>query len=110
MELQEIIEKVDLKKLTNVEVKNVKGVFISDMLSDVMTNAKSGDLWLTVQTHKNTISAANLVNLAAIVVTHGKEVPQETIELANRFYVIILGTDLSTYELVSKLVGIGLTP
>jgi len=110
MELQEIIEKVGLKKLTNVEERDVEGVFISDMLSDVMTNANSGNLWLTIQTHKNTVSAANLVNLAAIVVTHGKEVPQETIDLANRFYVIILGSDFSTYELVSKLVGIGLTP
>lgn len=110
MKLMEIIEKLNLKTLTNVEKRDVKGVFISDMLSDVMTNAKSGNLWLTVQTHKNTISAANLVNLAAIVVTHGKEVPQETIDLANRFYVIILGSDLSTYELVSKLVGIGLKP
>ena len=110
MKLKEIIEKLNLKTLTNVEERDVEGVFISDMLSDVMTNAKSGNLWLTIQTHKNTVSAANLVNLAAIVVTHGKEVPQETINLANRFYVIILGSDLSTYELVSKLVGIGLTP
>ncbi|NQV19487.1 MAG: serine kinase [Armatimonadetes bacterium] len=110
MQLIEIIEKLNLKTLTNVEERNVEGVFISDMLSDVMTNAKSGNLWLTIQTHKNTVSAANLVNLAAIVITHEKEVPQETIDLANRFYVIILGSDLSTYELVSKLVGIGLTP
>ncbi len=110
MKLIEITEKLNLKTLTNVEKRDVQGVFISDMLSDVMTNAKSGNLWLTIQTHKNTVSAANLVNLAAIVVTHGKEVPQETIDLANRFYVIILQSELSTYELVSKLVGIGLTP
>ena len=49
MKLQEIIEKVNLEPLTNMEERDVKGVFISDMLSDVMTSAKTEDLWLTVQ-------------------------------------------------------------
>ncbi len=110
MKLQEIIEKLGLKALTNVEEKDVEGVFISDMLSDVMSSAKAGDLWLTVQTHKNVVSAANLVDIAAIIVTHDKKVPQETVELANRFHVVILSTALSTYGLVGKLVGIGLAP
>lgn len=108
MKLQEIIEKVNLEPLTNVEEKDVEGVFISDMLSDVMTSAKTGDLWLTVQTHSNIVSAVNLVDLAAVVITQGKEVPKATIELANRYHVIILSTSMNTFELATKLIGIGL--
>jgi predicted transcriptional regulator len=108
MKLEEVIEKADLKALTNVEAKDVEGVFISDMLSDVMTGAQAGNLWLTVQTHTNIVSAANLVDLAAVVITSGKELPHATIELANRYHVVILSTPLRTFELAAKLMGIGL--
>jgi hypothetical protein len=108
MKLKELLNQTGYKLMTNLEDKEVKGVFISDMLSDVMTNGKPGDLWLTVQTHKNTISAANLVDVSAIVVTHGKEIPEETIVLANRFHVNIISCELATFELVRKLVSLGI--
>lgn len=109
MKLQEVIEKAELKALTKLEERNVGGVFISDMLSDVMTGAEAGNLWLTVQTHTNIVSAANLVDLAAIVITSGKEIPQATIDLADRYHVIILSSPLKTFELASKLMGLGLS-
>ena len=108
MKLEEVIEKADLKALTNVEARDVKGVFISDMLSDVMTGAEAGNLWLTVQTHTNIVSAANLVDLAAVVITSGKELPQATIDLANRYHVTILSTPLKAFELAAKLLEIGI--
>lgn len=108
MKLQDIIGKLSLKTLTNVEDKEVKGVFISDMLSDVMSVAQAGNLWLTVQTHKNIVSAANLIDVGAIIVTHNKNVPNDTIELANRFHVVIFNSDLSTYDLTRKLLEIGM--
>jgi len=108
MKLQEIIEKLNLQVLTKSEAKNVQGVFISDLLSDVMTSANAGDLWLTVQTHHNIIAVANLVNIAAIVVTHGKKVPEETITLGNRYHVIILSTPKTIFEIASSLNAIGL--
>ncbi|MCP4219245.1 MAG: serine kinase [bacterium] len=108
MKLQEIIDKVELKVLTNLEEKDVDGVFISDMLSDVMTSAKPGNLWVTVQTHTNIVSAANLVDLSAVVVTQDKEVPEATIELANRYHVAVLSTPLQTFQLATKLISIGL--
>jgi len=108
MKLQEIIEELDLKVLSNVEERDVDGVFVSDMLSDVMSSAKPGNLWLTTQTHTNIVSAANLVDIAAVVVTMGKEVPPNTIDLANRYHVIILSTSQANFELAKKLLDIGL--
>jgi serine kinase of HPr protein (carbohydrate metabolism regulator) len=110
MKLTEIIKKLNLSELTKIEEKDIEGVFISDMLSDVMGAAQPANLWFTVQTHKNIVSAANLVDIGAVVVTHNKKVPKDTIELANRFNVIILSSDLSTFEIVSKLIEIGLKP
>lgn len=108
MKLQEIIEKTGLEPLTDLEEREVQGVFISDMLSDVMTSANAGDLWITVQTHTNIVSAANLVDIAAVVVSQGKKVPENTIDLANRYHVIILSTGKSTFELATSLIEIGL--
>jgi predicted transcriptional regulator len=108
MKLQKVIEKLDLQALTKLEEREVKGVFISDMLSDVMTSSKSGDLWLTVQTHTKIISVANLIDAAAIVVTHGKKVPEKTIELGNRYHIVILSTPKATFDVATKLNEIGL--
>jgi predicted transcriptional regulator len=106
---QDIIEKIGLKPLSAFEAREVEGVFVSDMLSDVMAGAKPGNLWITVQTHKSVVPAANLVDVAAVVVSGGKEVPQDTIDLASKHDIAILSTDLSTYELVGKLYALGIT-
>ncbi|MEW6410972.1 MAG: DRTGG domain-containing protein [Candidatus Zixiibacteriota bacterium] len=108
MTTKEVIEKIGLKSLSKFEHRDVDGVFVSDMLSDVMAGAKSGNLWVTVQTHKSIVPAANLVDVSAIVITSGKKVPQETIDLANQHNIAILSTDLSSFELIGKLYGLGL--
>jgi hypothetical protein len=108
MKLKEIIDKLALKPLTQIEERNASGVFISDMLSDVMASAKPDNLWLTVQTHKNIVSAANLIDISAVVIINGKAVPQDTVDLANRFHVNIFATPMSAFELAGKLIEIGI--
>lgn len=103
MTVNELCDKIGLKKLSKFSDRDVKGVFVSDMISDVMAGAKSGDLWLTVQTHKSIVPAANLVDVAAIILTSGKKPPQDTIELANKHDIAILATDSPTFEVAGKL-------
>jgi len=76
MTTKDLVERLGLKPLSKFEDRDVDGVFVSDMLSDVMAGAKSGNLWLTIQTHKSIVPAANLVDVSAIVVTTGKKVPR----------------------------------
>jgi predicted transcriptional regulator len=108
MTTKDLIDSLSLKPLSQFEPRAVTGVFVSDMMSDAMANAKSGDLWVTVQTHKSIVPAANLVDVSAIVVTSGKTVPAETIDLASKHGIAILSTPLPTFELVGKLYGLGL--
>lgn len=108
MNTKDLIENAGLKPLTTFEARDVDGVFVSDMLSDVMAGAKSGNLWITVQTHKNIVPAANLVDVSALVITGGKKVPQDTLDLANQHGIAILWTELGTFELVGKLYALGL--
>jgi predicted transcriptional regulator len=108
MKLKDIVEKLSLKVLTDIEDKEVTGVYISDMLSDVMSNAQAGNLWVTIQTHKNIVAAANLIDISAVIVSQGTKVPDDTVELANRYNVVILSTSDSTFALGAKLFQIGI--
>ena len=103
MTLAELSQKLGLKALTEMHDKEVEGAYVSDMVSDVMAGAKPGSLWVTTQTHKNVVAAANLVDIAAVVVTSGRAVTDEVVEMANRADLTILTTDLDTYGLVGKL-------
>jgi hypothetical protein len=108
MNVNELTEKLGLTPLSTFEDRPIKGVFVSDMVSDVMTGAKTGNLWLTIQTHKSIVSTANLADVAAVVVTSNKIVPQETVELASKYNIAILSCKLPTYELAVKLFSLGL--
>lgn len=103
MTVAELKEKLGLTPLNDVYDKEVEGVFISDMVSDVMAGAKAGALWVTTQTHKNVVAAANLVDISAVIVTRGKAVPDETLEMASRAELTVFSTDLETYDFVGKL-------
>jgi serine kinase of HPr protein (carbohydrate metabolism regulator) len=108
MNTQELIDKVGLKPLSKFEPREIDGVFVSDMISDVMTAAKSGNLWLTIQTHKSIIPTANLADMSAIIITNNKKVPEETVELASKYSIALLSANLSTFELAIKLHEIGI--
>lgn len=108
MTTEDLITNLGLTPLSQFDHREIEGVFITDMLSDVMAGAASGNLWVTVQTHKNIVPAANLVDVAAIVITGGKNVPKDTLDLANQHGIAILHTELSTFELIGKLYSLGL--
>ena len=108
MTTKELIENLSLKPLSKFDHREITGVFVSDMLSDVMAGAKSGDIWVTVQTHKSIIPAANLVDVSAVVITSSKQVPPDTSELASKHGIALLWTELPTFEFVGKLYALGL--
>ena len=57
--------------------KEIKGGYTSDLLSDVMGNAREGNIWITLQTHKNIMAIASLKELALSwsKVTDRKKIP-----------------------------------
>jgi len=105
---QELIDKLGLTPLSTFEDREIDGVFVSDMLSDFMAGAKSGNLWLTVQTHNSIVPAANLIDVSAVIITGGKQVPADTIELASKYGIPILTSGEPTFKLVGRLYELGL--
>lgn len=81
----------------------VTGGYASDLLSDVMGFAREGQLWITLQTHRNIMGIASLKELAAIILVKGFKPDEDTIASANDEEIPILGSDLQAFELSGKL-------
>jgi serine kinase of HPr protein (carbohydrate metabolism regulator) len=102
--------KLGLKALNKVNETEIEGAFISDMVSDVMAGAKAGNVWVTVQTHKNVIAAANLVDVPAVIVVRGKKVPDDTLQMADKVGVTIFTSDMDSFQIAIKLFEAGIKP
>lgn len=83
--------------------KTVTGGYVSDLLSDVMGNAKEGNIWITLQTHKNCAAIASLKDLAAIIIVKNLKPEEDMLEQCNREGIPVLLTEQNTFEIVGKL-------
>jgi len=101
MKVQELVEKLNLKVLAGANGldREIDGCYISDLLSDVMGNAMEGNIWITLQTHKNVMAVASLKELACIILVKNLVPNDETIEQSNDEDLPILQTSLPTYEI-----------
>lgn len=73
------------------------GCYVGDLLSDVMCHAGAGCALVTVQNHLNTVAVCTHVGCSVIVLCHGRPVPPDMAEAAEREGVAIVVTPLSQY-------------
>jgi len=108
MKLKELIEALDLKVLSETENtdQEVKGAYVSDLLSDVMGHAKEGEIWITLQAHSNVIAIASLKDLPAIILVKGIEPESEVLQKAREEGIVVLGTEKSTFSIAGCLYSI----
>ncbi len=83
----------------------VRGGYVSDLLSDVMGNSREGDIWVTMQKHVNIVAVAQLNNLAAIVLVNGRKPEPDTIVRADEIGIPIVSTPLQAFDVVGILFG-----
>jgi predicted transcriptional regulator len=108
MKISELVKKTGLKAINKSEDKTIEGVYISDMASDIITNAKANMLLITLQTHKTLIAAANLIDVAAIVFVKGKKPGNDVIDLATKVGIALFSTEDDTWTFASKLTRLGI--
>ena len=97
MTAEEICEKVNGTLAVPVKDAVATGVYVGDLLSDVMGHAGEDSVLITIQNHLNTIAVCTLVGCAVIVICHGRPVPPDMAEAAAREGVAIVVTPLSQY-------------
>ncbi len=83
--------------------RQITGGYTSDLLSDVIGNADEGNVWITLQTHKNVMAVASLKDVAAVVIVKGSLPEDGTIEQSNSEGIPLLGTEMETFEISGRI-------
>lgn len=107
MKVSELAQRAGLKAINEFRDREVESVYISDMVSDILTAAKPGSVLITLQTHKSLIAAANLVNVAMVVIAKNRKPADDVVELATRAGIGLFNSDLDTWALAKKLAALG---
>ncbi|GHU97288.1 hypothetical protein FACS189483_02820 [Spirochaetia bacterium] len=85
------------------EDTSLTGAYTSDLLSDVMANAKDGGALITIQAHKNTVAVATLVNISVIVICNSRPAPEDMIESARDEGIAVIRTRENQFTVSGKL-------
>jgi hypothetical protein len=106
MKLIEIVDKLNLKVFSNenkLAETEVTGGYTSDLLSDVMGNAQEGQVWITLQNHKNVMAVASLKDLAAVVLVKGIKPEDSFLKQSIVEGIPVLGTGKQEFEMSGEL-------
>jgi hypothetical protein len=112
MTLGQITKELELTILTPELSVNggadVTRAHASDLLSDVLANAPTGGILLTIQVHMNVVAVAVHAGLAAVIFTAGMQ-PEESVRLkAVQEGIPLLAALEPTFEIAGRLYGLGL--
>lgn len=111
MKMGEIIKFLSLKEETSGEIDkelDVKTAYVSDLLSDVIANAKKGCLWITLQSHPNIVAVGAMKEVAGIIVVNGRHLDAETIKRAVQEGIPIFTTEKNAFTVAGLLYQAGL--
>jgi hypothetical protein len=109
MKLRQIIEELGLEvrcAARDLDIQ-ISGGYASDLLSDVLANAKKDNIWITMQIHQNIVGVASIKDLAGIVIVNGREPEEETLKKAKQENIPIMLTKLPTFEIAGRLYKLG---
>ena len=85
------------------EDTELSGAYTSDLLSDVIANAKDGGALITIQAHKNTVAVATLVDVSVIIICNNRPLPDDMISSAKEKRIAILLTGENQFTVSGKL-------
>jgi DRTGG domain. len=104
--LSDLLKQVEGELLTQQDSEislEINGGYVSDLLSDVMGNAREGEIWITIMKHLNVIAVASLANLSAIIFSRGITPEPVVIEKAAKENICLIKSGLSTFEIAGRL-------
>lgn len=110
MQIKEFIEKTGFELLNSDAdlTREIKGVFVGDLLSWVMGKSEADMVWITVQSHLNIVAVAALKEMSCLIVAQDAEIPEETLLKASEEKLALCKTSLSAYEAAKVCAQLGL--
>lgn len=83
--------------------REIKGVYIGDLLSWVMGRAKCDDAWITIMSNINTVAVATLADTACIILAESVVTEEDVLKTAESRGVNVLSSELSAYGIAKML-------
>ena len=77
--------------------------YTSDLLSDVIANAKEGGALITIQAHKNTVAVATLTNISVIIICNSRPIPDDMLAAVKDEGIALLLTKENQFTVSGKL-------
>lgn len=109
MKVNELIHEFKFELLTDTDTDiDITGVYSCDLLSWVMANGNQGNAWITVQSHKNILAVASLIEFSCIILPRDVETDETVIETANTKGINILSTELEPYDIYKIFIDKGI--
>ena len=108
MKVKEFAEKLDLKLLIdNADLdRDVKGCYIGDLLSWVMSKAKQDDVWITVMGNLNACAVATLCDVSMIILCEGALADEALLNRAKENQLAVFSSYDDAYTLAVKISGL----
>lgn len=104
MQLREVAQGLGLEFLVAADPQaEVRGGYVSDLLSDVLAHAEPGDLWITHQRHLNVVAVGKLRGVAGVVFARGLRPGTETLRRAQEEGVNLLVSPFDAFEAAGRL-------
>jgi len=96
-------EKLSLIKLSDGVDKEITSCYISDLLSRVLGGAKTGDVWITVQSSINVVAVAMMTEVSCVILPEGVTAPEAVINKANEEGLTVFSSKESAFSLALKI-------
>lgn len=85
--------------------REIKGAYIGDLLSWVMSKAKEGNVWITIMSNINVVAVASLTDVSCVILAEGVTLADSEIETAKLKGVNILMSKDNAFEISNSLCG-----
>lgn len=100
MTVDELCAKLNLEKITACNYdRTVDNCYCGDLLSHCMSNIKSNNIWITVQTNINIVAIAVLTELSCIIIAQDMPIDEKVVSKAASEGVAVMRSEKTTYEL-----------
>jgi hypothetical protein len=107
MTVPEMQAALDLTAATRMGDGQIVGAICTDLLSDILGNGDPGEVWITIQTHRNVAAVAAAQGLAAVVITASRRPAEDLLQLAQAEGITIFTTPADSYEVAGRLWELG---
>ena len=112
MKLTDIVQQLQLTNLTpDIQLQesiDVSSGHASDLLSDVIANAPTDSVLVTIQVHMNVIAVALHADVAAVIFASGMEPDDAVKKRATLEKLPLFSSGKSTFDIAGQLYTLGL--